>query len=220
MQNREPVIANYKIITFVVFVCAALITSLFVYHLSQQESSTTSADGNVFIMPAGRDIKNVQLVSANGDTFNDFSFRNHWTLLFFGFTNCSSVCPVTLKMMSKAYPALHTAIPDLQVVLVSLDPERDTKSALKKYTRSFQPDFIGVSGKMEEVRKLQSQLGIYSAKDEAASSQNNYQLQHSADIMLVNPEGKWVGIMKYGMQEKAFTDAVIHSVKKLNKRLA
>lgn len=212
MQNREPVIANYKIITFVVFVCAALMTSLFVYHLSQQEASLTSADGNVFIMPVGRDIKNVQLVSANGKPFNDFSFRNHWTLLFFGFTNCNSVCPITLKMMSKAYPALHAAIPDLQVVLVSLDPERDTKAALKQYTQSFQPDFIGVSGKMEDVRKLQGQLGIYSAKDETTSTHHNYQLQHSADIMLVNPQGKWVGILKYGMQEKAFANAVIRSV--------
>src|SRR3990167_9461084 len=134
MQQRTPVIATYKIITFVVFICAALITSLFVYHMSQQQKTAIIDDGNSLIFPVGRDMKSVQLVNATGEDFTDRNLMNHWTLLFFGFTHCASVCPTTLEMISKAYPELHQSFPNLQVVLVSLDPERDTKVKLQKYT--------------------------------------------------------------------------------------
>jgi protein SCO1/2 len=217
MQNRKPVIENYKIITFVVFVCAALITSLFVYHLSHQEKSVAAKDGSSLILPVGRDLKSVTLVrSSDGAAFKERDFLNHWTLLFFGFTHCSSVCPVTMQMMSKAYPALHDMFPDLQVVLVSLDPERDDKATLKKYTHSYHPDFIGVSGKIEDVRKLQSQLGIYSAVDQSQSKDGNYQLQHTSSIMLINPQGKWVGMFRFGMNPDEFTQAVKDGVTSLS----
>jgi len=216
MQQREPVIANYKIITFVVFVCAALITSLFVYHLSQQEKSIVSDNGNSLILPVGRDLKTIQLVSADDKAFTDRDLLNHWTLMFFGFTNCNSVCPVTLEMMSKAYPELHKTLPNLQVVLVSLDPVRDTKATLKKYTQSYNKNFIGVSGKIEEVRKLQSQLGVFSAVDNNQATGKNYQLQHTASIMLISPDGKWVGMFKFGMNPEEFSKAVVSGVTSLS----
>jgi protein SCO1/2 len=215
MQPREPVIATYKIITFIVFVCAALITSLFVYHLSQKEKAVVATNGNSLILPVGRDLKPTQLTSADDKAFTERDFYHHWTLLFFGFTNCSTVCPITLKMIAQAYPALHQAIPNLQVVLVSLDPERDTKATLKQYTQSFHPDIIGVSGKIEEVRKLQSQLGVYSAR-ENNSDNKNYQLQHTASIMLIDPKGKWVGMFKFGMNADEFTQAVESGVTSLS----
>lgn len=213
-MQREPGIATYKIITFIVFVSAALITSLFVYRSNHQEKAIVADNGNALILPVGRDIKNTDLTSADDKPFTDRNFLNHWTLLFFGFTNCSSVCPVTMEMMSKAYPELHQAIPNLQVVLVSLDPERDTKAKLKKYTQTFNPDFIGVSGKIESVRKLQSQLGVYSAPENGGG--DNYQLQHTASIMLVSPQGKWVGMFKFGMNEKEFSAAVKNGVAALS----
>ncbi|HTM64641.1 MAG TPA: SCO family protein, partial [Gammaproteobacteria bacterium] len=214
-MQREPGIATYKLITFIVFVMAALVTSLFVYHSSHQEKEVVTDNGNTMLLPVGRDLKNVALISADSKDFTERDFRNHWTLLFFGFTHCSSVCPVTMEMISKAYPDLHQDIPNLQVVLVSLDPVRDDKATLKKYTQSFNPDFIGVSGKIEDVHKLQSQLGVYSAKDDNSGS--NYQLNHTASIMLVNPEGKWVGMFKFGMNEKEFSAAVKSGVNSLNR---
>lgn len=215
MQTREPVIATYKIITFVVFVSAALITSLFVYHMSQQQKTAVVNDGNSMIFPVGRDINSLDLVNADGSNFTERNLRDHWTLIFFGFTHCSSVCPVTMEMMSKAYPNLQRDIPNLQVVLVSLDPERDDKATLTKYTHSYHADFIGVSGKIESVRKLQSQLGVFSAREEGAAS--NYQLQHTSSIMLVNPQGKWVGMFKFGMSPEAFSQTVKSSVTSLSR---
>lgn len=215
MQHRKPVIENYKIVTFIVFICAALFASLFVYHASQkQASNVVSANGNSVLLPVGRDLKPVQLVNANGKDFTERDFNGRWTLVFFGFTHCSSVCPITMEMISKAYPALHEAIPNLQVVLVSLDPERDDKATLSKYVQSFHPEFIGVSGKIENVRKFQSKLGIYSAREENSGS--NYQLQHTSSIMLINPEGKWVGMFKFGMNPEEFSKEVKSGVTSLS----
>ena len=140
--------------------------------------------------------------------------------MFFGFTHCSNVCPVTLDMMSKSYPNLHTAMPNLQVVFVSLDPERDNKATLLQYTKTYHPDFIGVSGKIESVRKLQSQLGIYSARENSTTNSSDYQLLHTSSIMLISPEGKWVGMFRFGMKPKQFEQAVIAAIATVSKATA
>jgi protein SCO1/2 len=215
MQHRKPVIDTYKIVTFLVFVCAALFASLFVYHASQKEQTkVVTSNGKSVILPMGRELKPLKLVNANGNDFTERDLSNHWTLMFFGFTHCGSVCPITMEMISKAYPELHQAVPTLQVVLVSLDPERDDKATLSKYVKSFDPNFIGVSGKIEDVRKLQSKLGIYSAREEGSGS--NYQLQHTSSIMLINPEGKWVGMFKFGMNAEEFSKEVKSGVTSLS----
>jgi protein SCO1/2 len=218
-NNHKPVVANYKIFGFIAFVCAALMTSVFVYHMSNKETQQIAqkgrqGDGSI-TFPIGRDLKNIKLVKTDGKTFNNLDLRKHWTLMFFGFTNCNSVCPVTMHMLSKAYPGLQKQIPNLQVVLVSLDPERDSKATLKEYTDSYNPSFVGVSGKIEEVRKLQSQLGIYSQRDNQKKDAN-YQLQHTSSIMLLSPEGKWVGIFKFGMQPDKFSKEVLASIQSLS----
>jgi protein SCO1/2 len=204
MKNTHT-ISNSKIIAFVVFVFAAIMTSLFVYRFSHPAVATTlSADaGSLF--PAARDIKDFKLQQAEGQAFTQKNLLNHWTLLFFGFTHCASICPTTLDMLQRAYAELHTTYPDLQIVLVSLDPERDSPAELASYTHSFNADFIGVTGNLQELRKLQSQFGVFAARDNATG--NNYQLQHTASIMLINPKGQWAGLFRFGLNPQQFTQA-------------
>lgn len=209
-------LSTNKIIIFLVFICTAIMTSLFVFHLRHplQPSSLSSNDGMLF--PVTRDIKPFDLVSADNKKFSKNDFLNHWTLLFFGFTHCSSICPTTLAMMNQAYSELHPTYPNLQIVLISLDPDRDTPNALAQYTHSFNPNFIGVTGKIQEIRKLQSQLGIFSARD-SASPESNYQLQHTPSIMLIDPQGQWAGMFNSGMNPKQLAHAFDSSVKFLSR---
>ena len=209
MQNNQTVSLN-KIIFFIVFICAALITLLFVSHWRQPiKPPLASNDATVF--PIAREIQPFTLTATNNAAFTQQDFLNHWTLLFFGFTHCSSICPTTLDLMARAYSQLHSSYPNLQVVLVSLDPERDTLNALKKYTASFNPAFIGASGKIQDLRKMQSQFGIFSAREDASS--NNYQIQHTSSIMLINPQGKWAALFRYGMNVDQLVNAYKASVK-------
>lgn len=216
MQDRKPVIPNYKIFAAIGFICAAMMASLFVYHMSnkQKASLADNSQNNTgsFVFPTARDLKPFKLVNAaDGSKFNNLDLRNKWTLMFFGFTHCNSVCPVTMDMLSRAYPQLHKAVPNLQVVLVSLDPVRDDKKTLLNHTQKFNKDFVGVSGKIEEIRRLQAQLGIYSARDDKQKG-DNYQLQHTSSIILLNPKGDWAGMFKFGMQPNDFVREVVSSI--------
>lgn len=196
-NTRITKIATNKIIVFIVFLSAALITSLFVYHASRKTTPhlLSSEVGIKFSVP--RDIKSFELLTANNEKFTEKDFYQHWTLLFFGFTHCASVCPTTLDVMKRVYAGLHDKYPDLRVVLVSVDPERDSPESLANYVHGYHPDFMGVTGKIQNIRKLQSQLGIYSAREN--SSSDNYQIQHTSSILLINPQGKWAGLFKFGL---------------------
>lgn len=212
-MKNTPIIPIHKIIVFIVFVCAALMTSLFVYHASQKNITPVLSPDIGLIFPAARDVKSFELVTTNQQKFTEKDFYQHWTLLFFGFTHCASVCPSTLDIMNHAYKNLHEKYPDLRVVLVSVDPERDTPESLTQYVRGYNPDFIGVSGKIQNIRKLQSQLGVYSARE---NTSDNYQIQHTSSIMLINPQGKWAGIFKFGLKPAELIKAVETSIGSAN----
>lgn len=207
MTKTSSPFSTAKIIGFLLLLCVALMSAVMIFHAMNKPKATPVAVEGTLVFPVARDIKNFTLATANDQKFTLQNFLNHWTLVFFGFTHCASVCPTTLEMMKRAYPALHNEFSNLQIVLISLDPERDNPEALAAYTRNFHPDFIGVSGKLQELRKMQSNFGIFSAKDNN-SPVNNYQLQHTASIMLVNPQGKWAALYQFGMNPQQFTEAV------------
>lgn len=205
---------NNKIIFFVVFVCAAIMSSLFIFHLRQAPVQTTLNNDYGLIFPVTREIKPFDLVSSDEKKFGIQDLYGHWTLMFFGFTHCSQICPDTLGVIGKAYPKLHAAIPNLQVVLISVDPARDTPDSLKQYTKTFNPDFLAATGKINEVRKLQSQLGIFAELDNTTTG-TDYQIQHTPSILLINPKGQWAGLFKYGLTPAQFSQAVTDSMQLL-----
>jgi protein SCO1/2 len=210
MNNRNKISTN-KICAALSFICAAIMMSVFVFHTSHKPASIQTSDKSV-VFPVGRDIKDFSLVTSKEKEFTQKDLREHWTLMFFGFTHCPSICPTTLSMLSKAYTQLKPTYPNLQVVLVSLDPERDSTTALAKYTANFNPDIIGVSGKIQDLRKLQSQLGVYSERSEEGKS---YTLQHTSSIFLISPQGKWVGMFKFGMGANTFVSEFNANMKQL-----
>lgn len=203
-----------KTIALLVFLCAAVMTSVFVFRMSHKAPQVYSSnEGMVFSVP--RAIKPFELVSADGNKFTQKNFHDHWTLLFFGFTHCSNICPTTMDMLKRSYEKLHGSYPNLQIVFISIDPERDSVEELNKYTHMYNENFVGVSGKIQDLRKLQSQLGVYSARD-TSSSDSNYQIQHTSAIMLINPRGQWAGLFKFGITPEQFVQAFEGSVKSIS----
>ena len=217
MQTNQTVSTN-KIIIFAVFICAAIMTSLFVYYQSRKtENTTTMADNNSVIFTAARDIKPVALYTAPHEKLPKTVFLQHWTLLFFGFTHCTSICPITLEKLNRVYEKLRITHPNLQVVFISLDPERDTPDALNHYVHSFNPLFISATGRIQDLRKLQSQLGIFSMRDKKNSSQkNDYQIQHTSSVLLIDPKGKWAGMFNADMSEDQFVALFQNQIKLLS----
>ena len=103
------------------------------------------------------------MLTADDDSvFSNQSLKDKWSLLFFGYTHCPDVCPLTLHQLAQANKELANKLdstPD--IIMVSVDPDRDTSEILQKYVRSFGENVSGVTGKNEELDKLTSQLGIF-----------------------------------------------------------
>ncbi|MCB1665367.1 MAG: SCO family protein [Pseudomonadales bacterium] len=164
------------------------------------------------------------LVDQYGQPFDGSRLKGGWTLFFFGFTHCPDICPLTLTELSQFYRGLEQSgqYPDTQVVMVSVDPQRDTAEELADYMRSFHPDFIGVNGDFGEVSKLAKELyiahstppGIAAADPHAehaghadAASDEDYVIDHSGNILVINPEGLYQGFFDTAIQDDEITAA-------------
>jgi protein SCO1/2 len=132
----------------------------------------------------------VSLVDQSGQPFTTDSLKGHPTLVFFGFTHCPDVCPTTLARLSQVVKAAD--IPDLKVLLVSVDPERDTPELLERYVHAFNPEFGGVTGQPEEIQRLARQFGVAIAKVDMGGGE--YTVDHSAAVFLLNRQGERVAI--------------------------
>lgn len=144
-----------------------------------------------FVFPAPTDLPQFSLFDQNGAPVTAATFRGQWDLVFFGFTNCPDVCPATLQILSAAKREIDASntgfVP--RIVLVSVDPERDTPEALAKYLNYFGAGHLGVTGELLEVSKLTSALGIYFEKQTVDG--DTYNVDHSAAVLVFNPDGQF-----------------------------
>jgi protein SCO1/2 len=130
------------------------------------------------------------LVDQNGKPVSDADMKGRPFLVFFGFTHCPDVCPTTLARLAQVVKAAN--VPDLKVLLVSVDPERDTPELLERYVHAFSPDFGGVTGKPEEIARLAKEFGVAIAKVDMGGGE--YTVDHSAVVFLLNRQGQRVAI--------------------------
>ena len=164
-------------------------------HYTQQDSNALQ-QGTAF--PKATAIKAFALIDDNEDPFTNDNLKGHWSLLFFGFVNCAKICPTTLSELNKAYQILEKKdekkLP--KVIFISVDPERDSPADIKQYVTRFNENFIGATGEQLDLRQLTKNLGIsYIQLKKPEITQNDYQISHSATILVINPEGEWAGIL-------------------------
>lgn len=129
------------------------------------------------------------LTDQDGASFEAARLKGHWTLMFFGFTHCPDVCPTTLGMLAQVEKQLAATAPAAspQVVLVSVDPQRDTPAQLKSYVKFFSPTFTGVTGSVPAINDFTRALGVPTATTQLGNG--NYTVDHSAVIFLLDPNG-------------------------------
>jgi len=135
-----------------------------------------------------------QLVDHRGQPFNLERLHGKWTVFFFGFTSCPDICPTTLATLSQWYKKLDDDIRErTQVVLLTVDPARDTQEKLAAYMGHFDKDFIGVTGDFLPIKTLTDQLNV--AFNRVVIG-DDYTVDHSGHLVLVNPYGHYHGIFK------------------------
>lgn len=141
-----------------------------------------------FIDPA-RPLPEFRLTDQNGAEFTPSRLEGRWSLMFFGFTHCPDVCPTTLGMLAQVEKQLAD-LPQSerpQIVLVSVDPKRDTPAQLAPYVKFFSPSFTGVTGSQAAIDDFTRALGVPVAM--TPTSNGDYTVDHSAAIFLIDPDG-------------------------------
>lgn len=143
-----------------------------------------------------RTLKPFKLTNQHSEVVENALFKDKWTLIFLGYTHCPDVCPTTLGKLTNTYGKLKAAgIDNLQVLFVSVDPQRDDAARLKEYTAYFNEAFIAVSGPHKDLFPFVRNLGLmYSMTED--TSQAEYAVSHSAGIVLVNPQGQLQAMFK------------------------
>ena len=149
------------------------------------------------------------LKDMNNNTVTQESFNSPLTAIFFGFTHCPDVCPMTLNKMDIVLDKLKEEEKKLKVFFISVDPERDTPEVVKNYLNNFSNNFIGITGNAEEIYLLSKSWGILSQK--IFSNDGEYNIDHSSPVILLK-QGKYVGRISY-------RDNIKKSLKIINKYL-
>lgn len=125
----------------------------------------------------------------DGNAFTLSSTRGQLTLLYFGYTSCPDVCPMTLVDLAAVRKELGAAGKDVRVVFVTVDPERDTQEVLKRYVTAFDPSFVGLRGTPEELNIVLREYGAKAKKTNLPNSALGYAMDHSAFIYVIDRAG-------------------------------
>jgi protein SCO1 len=148
----------------------------------------------------------------HGSDGNDVSlarYRGKLVLLSFGFTHCAAVCPTTLATLAQARAALGPQAGAVQVVFVTVDPERDSPAQLKTYLAAFDPSFVGGAAKPEALAAMRKNYGVVANK--VPMSAGSYAVDHTSSIFLIDRDGKLRAMMPYGRAAADF----VHDLKLL-----
>jgi protein SCO1/2 len=148
-------------------------------------------------------LKQIPMVDHEGQTAGIEMFQGRWSLVFFGFTYCPDVCPTTLAVLNRLTEILGDLAP--QVILVSVDPERDTSAVLGDYVSSFNPDFIGLTGSSEALVDFADQLHMMFARVPGIPE---YTIQHSTHIAVIDPNGDFTGYFRIPHREETMATAL------------
>lgn len=146
------------------------------------------------------------LADHNGRKVTPADFRGKAMVIFFGFTQCPDVCPTTLSDMARVMKLLGPDAARVQVLFVTVDPERDTPALLKAYVPQFDPSFLGLYGDAATTEKVAKDFKIYVQKRPSGTA-GQYTIDHSAQSLVFDPNGKVRLFLNYGMEpEKVAAD--------------
>jgi protein SCO1 len=147
-----------------------------------------------------------ELARSGGTPVRLHDYRGKVVLLFFGYAHCPDVCPMTLQTLKLAMGELGQAAAQVQVIMVSVDPERDTPELLEQYVRYFDPRFLGLSGTTERIDRVARQYRVYRQK--APSAAGGYSVSHSPYVYLLDRQGRIRALFGDASRQAEIADGV------------
>ncbi|HSX88360.1 MAG TPA: SCO family protein [Pseudomonas sp.] len=187
-----------QITVFVLVAIVALVLGLTVNKVLNskgQGDPTLLLDAGIVLLPQSRTLPELSLTDQDGRQVQVNELKDKWSLLFFGYTFCPDICPATLAQLRQLQGQLPQETRDnLRVILVSVDPNRDTPAQLKKYLDYFDAGFIGLTSDEKTLGALANAVSIpYIPAD---TSKENYTVDHSGNLVLIGPDGTQRGFIR------------------------
>ena len=165
-------------------------------------------DLGVYLREPARNIRDFELINTENKPFSQEDFIGNWNLIFFGFSFCPDICPITMSLLAKVQSSLEADEKNkVDFFMVTVDPERDSPAALRMYLDNFSKTFIGLTGTLDQIYNFSTQVNApFSPVLNQEGS--HYTVDHSGNIILINPEGKLAGIFKMPHDQKNITVAI------------
>ena len=183
INSNEKIIIKILAFFLMITVITNCSRTLARYYASKKNEFSTVLDNPM-------SLSDFNLTADDGSNFNLETLKGNWSLLFFGYTHCPDVCPLTLHQLGQANKALDESMTELpNIIMVSVDPDRDSIEILHQYVNSFSQKVIGVTGFLDEINKLTSQLGIFYKINKEEGE--NYSVNHSAAVIMINKNAEF-----------------------------
>ena len=162
--------------------------------------------GAYFIDPP-RQLAEFQLMDDSGDIFLPDQFKDKWNILFFGFTYCPDICPLTMKQMSDVKQSLGENSEKIRFFLVSVDPDRDKPENLRTYLDNFDTEFKGLTGEIDQIYRFSTQVNA-PFFPVVNNPDPNYTVDHSGSLVLISPEANYAGFFRAPHDTNKITKAL------------
>lgn len=198
ITHCAEVMTRTQKIVFILAAIVALVLGLTVYRVlsgPDQGDQTALVDAGIILLPQSRTVPDLSLTDQDGQPLSLSQLKGKWTVLFFGYTFCPDICPTTLAQLRQIKSELPSeAVDKLRIVLVSVDPDRDTPQQLKQYLGYFDKQFVGLRAPVDTLQKLANAVSIpYIPAD---TSKPGYTVDHSGNLALLGPDGTQRGFIR------------------------
>ena len=140
--------------------------------------------------------------------FNLKSLSDKIVLIFFGYTSCPDVCPSTLSDMKRVTKLLGDDADSVQVIFITVDPDRDTVEKLNSYLSLFDPKFLGLTGAISDLEKVWDEYGVYREVDTSSKTAAGYLVNHSSRLYLIDQKGRLFLTYGYGTSPESIAEDI------------
>ena len=192
--------SNNKSIRITVASCllfVSMVAGLFVYSTVSPKELTAAEYKQIgfYKLVRTRQINNFELIEGS-NKFSNNDLKGAWDILFLGFASCPDMCPMTMKKMAMADSNLPEEISSkVNFRMISVDPDRDTPEKMQEYASAFNPNFSGITGDIEVIYKLATDLTLPFVPV-IGSDVTNYDMDHSMNLAVIDPKGNYFGFFK------------------------
>lgn len=188
-----------------VLVLLGIVAAAAVSFGQRQPDRDALLEAGIVLLPQPREIPKAAMVDLNGQPFDLAKPDPRWTLVFFGYTFCPDICPTTLAELKQIVGQLPAETArQLRVLMVTVDPARDSPARLQEYLAYFDPAFLGVTGEMSEIQSLSNALGIPFVPGD--TRREHYTVDHSGNLAVVGPDGRLHGFVRAPLKVPALVE--------------